>query len=257
MLTRNETKKETQTFIFREPHNARELEDLLRVRYAAFMQSDWSATVNQNEYRIEIDEYDFFALENGQQRAVGSIRLVREQAGKYAPWLNQILANKPNLHLVKRGKYPFTMFKNFKECLPLLSRFLAKAKTKKDIRISEAGRLAIVPDLNNLRMGTRFIDAMFAICFIESDLNVIQVKTDIMRLYQNYGFQPIKGVQHHTLKIPFQAHYATDKMINPSYVGKIQKMRQAYLETGQICFHTDQPECYYLEKMEAERSTGL
>jgi hypothetical protein len=251
----------TQTFVFREPQNAEELEALLKVRYKAFLNSDWSATVNQNEYQIEIDEYDYFAtiiglfaLKNGQQSAVGSIRLVYEQEGKYAPWLNQILSNKPNLHLVKRGKYPFTMLKNFTESLPLLSHFLADAKAKQNIRISETSRFSIIPDPNNLRMGTQFIDAMFAICFIESDLNIIQIKREMMPLYQNYGFYPIKGVLHHTWTIPVQAHYVTDKMINSNYVEKVQKMRQAYLETRQIYFHTDQPNNFYLEKLQNQNS---
>jgi hypothetical protein len=246
------------TFIFREPQSETELEALLKVRYTAFMQSDWQSTVTPNPYGISIDAYDYHARiiglfieeSNGTQRPIGSTRIVSGEAGNYRIWLDAILSKYSKLTIVPKGNAPFAIMEYFKNNRNLLD-FVDKCEENEQ-EIAEIGRLAILSDMNQMKLSVTFIDALAAIFFLYYDVCIIQVKTDISRFYQAYGFAPLQNVVHRALCKPFQAHFIESKMLYSGNTTKIEKMRRAYHKTKQICFHSDQPSNFYLEKWERQ-----
>jgi predicted GNAT family N-acyltransferase len=244
------------TFIFREPKNQQELEVLLKVRYTAFMQSDWRSTVTPNPYGISIDSYDYqsriiglFVLENsGLQRPIGSARIVSAETGTYRTWLDTILSKYSKLTVSRSENLSFSILEYFKNNRNLLD-FIDKNE-KNEQEVAEIGRLSILPDMNQLKLSVVFIDALAAIFFLYHDVCIMQVKTDISKFYQSYGFAPLPNVVHEALCKPVQAHFIESKMLHLGNTTKIEKMRRAYHKTKQICFHNNQPSNFYLEKLE-------
>jgi hypothetical protein len=254
----NTKTQNTQTFIFREPQSQTELEALLKVRYAAFMESDFQSTVTPNPYGISIDGYDFqariiglFVVENnGEQKPIGSTRIVSAEAGTYRPWLDALLEKYPKLDVMPKENSPFAIMEYFKNNRNLLD-FVAKCEENEE-EIAEIGRLAILPEMNQMKLSVTFVDALAAIFFLYHDVCIMQVKTDISRFYQGYGFVPLPNVVHEALCKPFQAHVIESRNLNPAIINKVEKMRRAYHKTRQICFHSDQPSNFYLEKWERQ-----
>ena len=247
-----------QTFIFREPQSIAELEDMLKVRYKAFLNSDARFAIKLNEYELDIDEFDYyshfvgvFSQENKKQTVVGAIRLIAENKGKYVDWLNQILGKRKNIKVNQQINFPFSMIKYCEEKRQIIVDFIQKEENR-NLEKKEASRISIDKSVISPNLSFALIEAAFAFFLKPNNLIFINVKANTSRIYQNYGFSVIENTLCSILDTLYQPHFVTYNMIPPSFLEKFKKMQAAYRETGQICYHTDQPDNYYLEKYQTE-----
>lgn len=246
-----------QTFIFREPRSAAELEALLRVRYKAYSESDFKFSLRTNVYQLEVDEFDFraafigvFCKEGNQEIAVGSIRIILNSEGRYGNWLTTILKNKPRLKVKKEQRFDYFIEGICKQKQPVISTFIRSEQAKNKC-VGEAGRLAIDKRFASLKLSSFFIEAMFVFGFEIVDVVLIRVKENVSKVYQRYGFQPIPNTFSILHGVPNQPHYVTPALFSSLITKKYDKLRTVYLKTGQICYHTDQANNFYLEKYQA------
>ncbi len=192
-----------KTFVCREPFNQTELKSLFQLRYHVYRASSNEFLFPENPYEMDIDAYDMrayhfgiFECDGNRQIAVGSMRLITEEATRFAPMIRAIAAPYGDLldKIEPRHLIPLPIFKFFdaSDTHKMMSAF------KKDFtEISETGRFCLHESLQRSGLALFSVKSMISASLdylSETGVVLIIVSEMHAQMYGRFGFEPFGHV---------------------------------------------------------------
>ncbi len=256
-MTREQNHQDQSYYVFREAQNPDELLELFRLRYQVYRNSDLARLVPENEYRIDLDMYDFrarhfglFYTNEGSEQPIGYMRVVedREVCGKTDVF--DLVKRSPDLFnkLENTCAYPFPLMAYFPDSSVVKEAY--SSMQEKWQRLVEPGRFALYRTSRFRRLGQHMIESAIAVYFftLKVDYAMMCVDSTHKAIYGLYGFKPFAG----TVEADFLGIGSSSVCLIGSPEGvpsprreRLSQMAKAYQETVRICYHLCEPDHFF------------
>lgn len=192
----------TRQYEFREVTDPAELEQVFRLRYRVFRACDLRHLVRENDCKIDVDAYDLRAHHYGLFHrtskgcaVVGCVRVVTDHETSAAPLIRKIVQIYGDLERVisepTREIFPIVEISPYgAEILSIYRETKAKGRD-----VVEAGRLALDPSHQYLKLGAAVVQAAAAVGFIIGEYGHAFVWSchHAARFFRIGGFKKLPG----------------------------------------------------------------
>jgi len=236
-------------FVFREIRSLNELQTLLSLRYQVYRESNLKYFIEENEYGIDLDNYDFhsrhFGLFENNLEPIGYMRVVENGLSPQFEKLQDILKKHPQIapKVSMNPKIPFPSMVHWGN---EIKKVYQKIKDNNGDLV-EGSRYVLKQNIKSIILAKLILESAFAIyLFYYSDYAIVSCTPAHKRFYSRYGFSTLTG----TLNREFDGFHGCCLLGSASNVPnsqckKLQQMANAYKNTGQICYNPSNPEIYY------------
>ena len=236
---------ESSIFTYREAANQNELEQLLRMRYACFTQSEWAnyALIQRNPHEIDLDFFDLrathvgvFINENGKEIPIGYARFIGQNATKHSLWVNNILAKFPQLRLKKNNAtYPFVE-KFGQKHQSNIQDFFQKNEPYQTVELS---RLCVAALYQSATLCQFLITSNMAYTVGRNRKTnlVFIVKEKMKKIITRNGAQPIEGLSTQFFDLNLNTYYFNQSVMQPETQTQLNEI--AHLFTKNNCIRFD------------------
>jgi predicted GNAT family N-acyltransferase len=239
----------TDYFVFREIRTIDEMTELLSLRYQVYMANPVRLFIQENESRIDLDEYDLkachFGLFRNDIEPMGYIRIISEQDSPQKQLILEMVADHPELEAAisrtRRAPLPFMTYPP--DAGAILQEYQENIANRK-IWV-EPSRLVISPVYQSLKLVQHLVKSAIAVYFFYFKVDSARLccSSHHRQLYQHYGFEENKAIME-TDVIGISSCYLVS---SPDQVpfqsrNRLMRMAEVFARSGQICYSSSHPD---------------
>ena len=234
-------------------NNAEQIIPFLKLRYGIF-QEDYPGFFPENLSGLDLDEYDaysihmgYFHVKNEVEVPIGYLRLISGEQRVPALEIEKIKESLKgsffNLPATPRYTYPV------EEDSPY-GQIVQKMKAQLDLQnliVTEASRFCLEKEYRRSGVARFIVESGMTLAnLIFSQATLIQFASSQLGLYRFYGYQLLPGSTTYLYKgMPTCCVFGEKKNIPVSVLARIEGMKEAFDQAGQICFYPTFSEYFF------------
>ncbi len=241
-------------YCYREPRTCEEIKELLQVRYHSYINSRVKMFIPENDFGIDIDEWDKNASHYGlyhctpeKESPIGYMRVIVESAQRFKDNIFQIAeeCSAEMLALAKTTpRVPFSVMDYFPKAVSLIAIEMKRMQNENE-KLCEAGRFALIPQARSLRLSRFMIECSIAIFYFgRLPYNAVISCNELHQLiYYYYRFKSVaeaaveKSGGYASLLL-LLLRYKTDYPV--ALKSKLENMADEYNRDEMICLNVKQ-----------------
>jgi hypothetical protein len=240
--TQTATQNDT-IYIYREAESQEELEELLKLRYRAFLRGTWGLITKRNIYQIDIDVFDVNAMHFGlfiqkdeKEIPIGYVRFVTETTTKHGNWIENILKKCTDIELINTEfKFPVQVKLESKH-IPILQDFI-KEQNQNNFKVVEISRISLEEGVTTFKLSNLFIDFIFGSELKNKSTYIIHVIDSSEKIYIKNGFIRHNSISSFVIDDLYYLYYINENMLPDSEINKMLAMSKHYQQNKRITYN--------------------
>lgn len=235
-------------YIFREVTNQQELVEVLKLRYKGYRNSRLTTFCSENEFGIDLDEYDKCAYHFGifhrlgsTEKAIGYMRLIQEKETPVAKLVQKIATNcsQQILDKVNQTKYSHLPAMNYHLEIKTNIEHHVKESSNQPFKLCEGSRFVFLAEYRSKGLAKFMLDCIMTMTFYQLKFNnaIIGCSVNHRRFYKLYGFKELIDATGLEIKaIPATLMMLQKENIPERFKKQFQKYHEYYSITKEIKF---------------------
>lgn len=234
-------------------NGAEQITPFLRLRYHIF-QGDYPGFFPENQMELDLDEYDaysihvgYFHIKNDRETPVGYLRLISGERKVPAIEIEKIKdghnGRLPALSAIPQHTYPIEKDSPHGH----VARQMKSRLDQENLIVTEASRFCLEKEYRKSGVARLIVESGMTLAnLIFSHATFIQFASSQLGLYRFYGYQLLPGSTDYLYKgMSTCCVFGEKKNIPISVRARLEGMKEAFNQAGQICFYPNFSEYFF------------